>query len=116
MIPRLPRIHAVQTHAVAPLSRAWERVAARGLEDAIMHRAQVMRPWESPAPSVATGILDDETYDWVAVIRSMLRSGGFPIVAREEELIEAARLAGDRVSAAGLGGLQQLKLSLTATT
>ena len=114
VIPRLPRVHAVQPRAVAPLSRAWERVAARGLEHAIGHRAGVMWPWESPTPSVATGILDDETYDWVAVVRGMLKSGGCPIVVGEGELIEAKRMAGDRVSAtgaAGLAGLRQLKLA-----
>ena len=112
VIPRLPRIHAVQTRAVAPLARAWERVAAHGLQDAIAHRARAMWPWEEPRPSVATGILDDETYDWVAVVRGMLKTGGFPLVVGEEELIEARRRAGERVSAtgaAGLAGLLQLE-------
>jgi hypothetical protein len=71
-----------------------------------------MWPWEEPRPSVATGILDDETYDWVAVVRGMLKTGGFPIVVGEEELIDARRRAGDRVSAtgaAGLAGLLQLE-------
>lgn len=114
VIPRLPRIHAVQTRAVAPLSRAWERIVERGLESAIAQRAAVMWPWETPGPSVATGILDDETYDWVAVVRGMLKSGGSPIVVLEAELMEAKRLAGDGVSAtgaAGLAGLRQLKRS-----
>jgi threonine synthase len=105
VIPRLPRIHAVQTNAVAPLHRAWQLVEERGLDYAIRHRAEFMWPWETPGPSIATGILDDETYDWVAVVRGMLNSGGFPIVVSEEELMEAKRIAGDSVSATGAAGL-----------
>jgi hypothetical protein len=30
---------------------------------------------------VATGILDDETYDWRAVVEGMLTTGGRPLVA-----------------------------------
>lgn len=108
VIAKLPHIHAVQTNAVAPLLRAWQRVEQRGLDDAIAHRAEFMWPWESPAPSIATGILDDETYDWIAVVRGMLNSGGFPVVVSEDELREATRIAGGGVSATGAAGLAGL--------
>ena len=39
-----------------------------------------MWPWDEPH-SAADGILDDETYDWLAVFEAMERSGGSPIVA-----------------------------------
>ena len=114
VIAKLPRIHAVQTEAVAPLRRAWNIVEQRGLDDAIANRNEVMWPWEGPGRSIATGILDDETYDWAAVVRGMQRSGGFPIVVSEDELRDAKRIAGDHVSAtgaAGLAGLRQLNVS-----
>jgi threonine synthase len=99
-----PRIHAVQTHA-SPLARAWELVQRHGLDYAIHHRSAFMWPWETEPVSVAGGILDDETYDWVAVIRGMLASGGWPVTVSEEQLIEANRIAGPGVSATGSAGL-----------
>ncbi|HXH92319.1 MAG TPA: pyridoxal-phosphate dependent enzyme [Thermoanaerobaculia bacterium] len=114
VIPRLPRIHAVQTSAVAPLQRAWQLVETHGLDSATANRAQFMWPWETPGRSIATGILDDETYDWLAVVRGMQSSGGFPVVVSEEELMAAKELAGDGVSAtgvAGLAGLLHLRVS-----
>ena len=35
------------------------------------HRSQFMWPWEEPPHSVASGILDDETYDWLAILRGV---------------------------------------------
>lgn len=109
----LPRIHAVQT-SVSPLKRAFDRIA--DLDYAIHHRSEFMWPWETPGRSVATGILDDETYDWANVVRGMLASGGFPIVVSEELLLEANRIAvastGIRAShtgTAGLAGLMELQ-------
>lgn len=112
LIERMPSIHAVQTSA-SPLARAWERVV--DLDDAIHHRSQFMWPWETLPASVAHGILDDETYDWAAVMRGMIESDGFPITVSEEQLIEAnhcGRKLGFPVSAtgsAGLAGILELK-------
>ena len=52
-----------------------------------------MWPWESEPKSIAHGILDDETYDWLAIMRAMWATGGFPVVVSEETLIEANTLA-----------------------
>ena len=46
------------------------------LADAARHRSAFMWPWETEPRSVAHGILDDETYDWLAVVRAMLATGG----------------------------------------
>jgi threonine synthase len=108
VLQRMPRIHAVQTAAASPLVRAWARVEERGLDFAIRHRSQVMWPWETPPHSMATGILDDETYDWAAVVRGMQRTGGWPVVVSEDELREATDVAGGRVSATGAAGLAGL--------
>jgi Threonine dehydratase len=104
VLPRMPRIHAVQTLA-SPLRRAYDRVLERGIEEAIAHRSQFMWPWESAPHSIATGILDDETYDWAAVLRGVLSTGGSVITVSEDELREANRIAGDGVSATGAAGL-----------
>lgn len=144
VLPRLPRLHTVQTVAAHPLERAYERVVARliaspgvgeaapaeplaratwirdclpataiadVLHYAATHRGSFMRPWESTPASVAHGILDDETYDWLAVLDGMLRTGGVPVLADEATLVEANRLAGratgiaaDETGTSGLAG------------
>ncbi|HSP16108.1 MAG TPA: pyridoxal-phosphate dependent enzyme [Thermoanaerobaculia bacterium] len=112
VIPRLPKVHAVQTKAVHPLIRAYERVVARGglkaLQAAIEHRSDFMWPWESEPHSVAEGILDDETYDWAAVVRGMLMTGGSPVLVSEQRLLEAQKKAGVPVSVTGASGLAGL--------
>ena len=42
---------------------------------------------------VGGGIIDDETYDWMALLRATFATGGWPIVASEDALVEANRLA-----------------------
>jgi threonine dehydratase len=104
VLPKLPRLHAVQTLA-SPLHRAWMRAQERGLDYAIAHRSEFMWPWETAPKSIATGILDDETYDWVAVLRGVMNSGGSVITVSEDDLREANRVAGDEVTATGSAGL-----------
>jgi len=154
VLPRMPRVHAVQTSAVAPLRRAYERVRSRilggdtrsasangdlhtaagsgadetaarrmidpGLRDAVhdaldharTHRSGYMWPWEQPQPSAAHAMLDDETYDWRAIVAATIESGGYPVVVSEARLTEAttgAREAtGIPVTATGSAGLAGL--------
>ncbi len=99
----LPRFHAVQTRGAYPLKRAYDLVrgwmnahgtdAETALRHAVTHRAGFMWPWEEEPRSLAHGILDDETYDWAAVVKGMLESGGTPIVVTDEELTSACDLA-----------------------
>lgn len=99
---------AVQAEGCAPLARAWER--SRSMSNPVERWAEIMTPWESPH-SVADGILDDETYDWIGVMQAMQASGGGPVVASEEQICEANRLAqnaGYRVSHTGSAGLAGL--------
>jgi threonine synthase len=77
-----------------------------------------MWPWEAEPKSVATGILDDETYDWRAVVEGMLLTGGRPLVVGEDVLREANSLAVgltgiavDPTGSAGLAGLLELRRS-----
>jgi threonine synthase len=116
-IPSVPRVDTVQTEAAWPLKRAFEAVAARGdLAYAATHRSEFMWPWEREPHSVAHGILDDETYDWLAVVEGMLATGGRPLVAGEETLVRANELAVettgidvDATGSAGLAGLLALR-------
>jgi threonine synthase len=142
----MPRIHTVQTAGGYPLKRGYDRVAGRivnrlGLDDsdearradriasrfgspavqgelryAAAHRSEFMWPWEEEPKSIAHGILDDETYDWLAVVRGLLETGGWPITVSEEALIEANSLARaatgidvDYTGSSGLAGLVQLE-------
>ena len=127
-LARVPRYHAVQTTGASPLPRAFERVAARlptgaGLQEvraalsyAAIHRSEFMWPWEEEPRSIAHGILDDETYDWLAVVEGMLVSGGGPVVVSEDLLARANALAADAThidvdptGSAGLAGLLALR-------
>ena len=75
---------------------------------AALNRAAFMWAWEQEPASAATGILDDETYDWLAIVRGMLLSGGWPVVASEPNVLEAwceGRGEGVLVCATGTAGL-----------
>jgi len=74
--------------------------------------AGLMTPWPGTPHSVASGILDDLTYDWRTVLAHQIRTGGWPQLADEDTLAEAAALAArlvspppDATGAAGLAGL-----------
>lgn len=126
-LARMPRIHAVQTLGGHPLERAYgrlmERIGPEGRESieealryAATHRSQFMWPWEEEPKSIAHGILDDETYDWLAVLRGMVTTGGSPVLVSEETLMEANVLAQsatgirvDHTGSAGLAGLLRLR-------
>jgi threonine synthase len=114
-----PRVDTVQTEAAWPLRRAFDEMRQGPPEQALRfashHRSAFMWPWESVPRSVAHGILDDETYDWHAVVRAMLATGGRPIVVDEQRLRAANRLAtelttvdADETGTAGLAGLAAL--------
>jgi threonine synthase len=145
-ISSLPRIHTVQTAGGYPLKRAYDRLAVRildrlGLADAdearradriasrfgspavqeelryaAKHRSEFMWPWEEEPKSIAHGILDDETYDWLAVLQGLFETGGWPITVDEDRLIEANRLARettdidvDPTGTSGFAGLLELR-------
>jgi threonine synthase len=129
-LDRFPRVHTVQTSGAHPLERAYGRVRAllppepgpeavrRAVAEAAARRSAFMRPWEETPHSVATGILDDETYDWRAVVEGMLLTGGRPLVVSEELLLEANQLAvsatgigADPTGSSGLAGLLKLRRS-----
>jgi threonine dehydratase len=108
-----PRLHAVQTHACAPLERAWELAASvGGPRHAGEHWAECMWAWEHVGHSAADGILDDETYDWLPVLRAMADGHGSPVVASEDDVLMAneigCRTTGIDASHTGTSGLAGL--------
>jgi threonine synthase len=138
ILETVPRLDTVQTSGGWPLRRAYERVVERltaagvrvgpgrpldleaqavsdALADVARHRSDYMWPWETEPVSIAHGILDDETYDWLAVVRAMLATGGTPVVVDEATLAEAEALGrdatgidADATGTAGLAGLLDL--------
>ncbi len=110
---------AAQTQGCAPLERAWRTAASTGGTLGAGPRwAECMWPWESTPASLADGILDDETYDWVEVCDAMTKTGGFPVVSPEADVIEAYAMAHRATSidvsptgSAGLAGLVTLRAS-----
>lgn len=134
-----PRLHPVQPQRAHPYVGAWERILPRLLRQvadpanvdrpADLGRAlqaaarqgefdqfvadadDVMLPWPTTPTSVATGILDDVTYDWRPLMLHQLRSGGWPLLPSEADLSAATSLAAGQVTpppdatgAAGLAG------------
>ncbi len=112
-------IHAVQTEGCAPLAAAWECAQRVGLAAAPRHWHECMRPWPTTPASAATGILDDETYDWLGVVDAMAATGGSPVVATEPDVLAAHDLARratpipvDVTGTAGLAGVRALRRQL----
>jgi threonine synthase len=118
-LPAVPRVDTVQTTGAWPLKRAFDAVASHGgdaVAYAAQHRSEFMWPWEREPRSIAHGILDDETYDWLAVVEGMLATGGSALVADESTLERANALAReatgidvDPTGSAGLAGLLALR-------
>jgi threonine synthase len=117
----LPRFDTVQTEGAWPLRRAFDELRrAGGSGEAIRlashHRSAFMWPWEEEPHSIAHGILDDETYDWLAVVEGMLATGGEALVVDEVSLDAANELARettgidvDHTGSSGLAGLLALR-------
>ena len=89
---------------------------AHALDELARHRSTWMWPWETTPESIAHGILDDETYDWNAVVRGLVESGGETVVVDEATLRLANDLARrttgidvDHTGSAGLAGLIELR-------
>jgi threonine synthase len=92
----LPRatLYPVQAEGCAPLRRAWDRLAPGfDFEAAAADPGRYMWAWEDEPHSIATGILDDVTYDWLPLLHQTLASGGEPLVVPEPVVAEAHQLA-----------------------
>ena len=117
LLPRRPRLCAVQTANAHPLLRAFVRARlrarasdpARAIAEARRHRHEYMMPWPDPPESIAEGILDDETYDWAAIVEALLETDGEVVLADEGTLLRARDLVERelelRASATGTAGV-----------
>ena len=123
------RLHALPSHGGHPASIEVDEESAAiiaahagtpavgdALAYAATHRGEFMWPWETEPQSVAAGILDDETYDWLAVVQGMIRSGGYPILVSEALLreanakaVQATGVEVDETGSAGLAGVLALQ-------
>ncbi len=128
----MPRLHPVQPATAHPFVATWQRLrpqlaqiagidpvpdSDRALAAALLTPADegafattiatsdaAMQPWPGQPESVASGILDDVTYDWKTVLRHQLRSGGWPVLASEAQFEQAVRLAEESLRSAGVPG------------
>lgn len=111
-LPNVP-VFPVQSEGCAPLERAWAELDPDfDFAAAESDPSAFMWPWEQEPTSLATGILDDVTYDWLPLLKATLASGAHPIVAPEPQIVEAYRLAHEHtpvpVCATGTAGLAGL--------
>jgi len=104
--------------ADALLAHAGDPVVGAAIREAATHRSAYMWPWETEPQSVAHSILDDETYDWLAVCEAMIRTGGYPVVVDEDTLRRANAMARettgidvDHTGSAGLAALMDVLAS-----
>jgi threonine synthase len=74
-----------------------------------------MWPWEVEPKSIATGILDDETYDWWSLLAATLESGGWPVTVDDatidatwRDALERTHLCVSPTGVAGLAGVRAL--------
>ncbi len=122
VLARRPCAHPVQAEGAHPLILAVDRVLRRfggdpvaSVAAASAHRSAIMAPWPSEPASVASAIIDDETYDWQAVTAHVLATGGCCVVV-DDDAFERARRAvrsetgvpADHTGAAGVAGISAL--------
>ena len=88
-IANIPRLMLVQTAGCAPFARCWQHLSGVELADAVQHRSRFMWPWAGTLASAATGILDDETYDWWEAAKGMRETGGGVLVVEEDAIARA---------------------------
>jgi threonine dehydratase len=113
-------LFAVQTEGCAPLSRAWN--TAQSDANPAQHWTKHMWAWENEPVSLADGILDDETYDWVADVAQLQRTDGRVVVASERDVVTASQIAlqltaidASPTGTAGLAGLLAMRSELNST-
>jgi len=118
-----PRFYTAQTESASPLARALHRLRCSFPKETdfsderiwptiAANKSKYMWPWESVPRSAAHGILDDETYDWLRIVRAILVSQGDALTVPEDTIVAAHSLTqqctGISVSATGSAGIAGL--------
>jgi threonine synthase len=113
----VPSLVTVQAEGNAPLRRAYSKMKENdaSLEEASKNRAEYMYSWKNPT-SIAYGILDNETYDWVELVKGMESTNGDAIVVDEDTISKANAYAKSMykinsclTGSVGLAGLMYMK-------
>merc|ERR1719199_2187729 len=60
--------------------------------EAKLNKPQFMFAWSNPT-SIASGILDDETYDWVQLVDGLHRTDGDVLLVNDDAVIKAKEKA-----------------------
>lgn len=110
---KAPEFMYVQVEGNAPLHRAYDKMKKENCNPTVakLRKREFMFAWENPA-SIASGILDDETYDWVQLVEAMHRNGGDVVLVNDDAVIKAKEVAEQtfkvhacHTGSAGLAGL-----------
>jgi len=98
--------------AVAAAAAEGGQPVAAYLSVLLEEQAALMTTWPGEPHSVASGILDDLTYDWRTVMAHQIATGGWPVSVDESTFVNAAKAVEaqatpppDETGAAGLAGL-----------
>jgi threonine synthase len=111
-LDNLPRVDGVQADGCFPLMQAMDKLrenpasynenaVQQAMKQAAQNRSNFMQPWHEPT-SIAHGILDAETYDWVNFCTGMLETGASGVKVSDADVIEACHLV--RADTSSLGG------------
>jgi len=89
-----PSLMCVQAEGNAPLHRAYQKMKESKCTpaEAKSRRPEFMYAWENPT-SIASGILDDETYDWVQLAEGLHNTGGDVVLVNDEAVVKAKEVA-----------------------
>merc|ERR1712070_215079 len=110
---KAPEFMYVQVEGNAPLQRAYHKMKEEDCDPTVakLRKPEFMFAWENPH-SIASGILDDETYDWVQLVEAMHKNGGDVMVVNDDAVIKAKEVAEEtfkvnacHTGSAGLAGL-----------
>lgn len=93
-LDKSPALVCVQAEGNAPLSRAYEKMKQGNLTpaEAKLNKPQFMFAWSNPT-SIASGILDDETYDWVQLVEGVHKTSGDCVLVDDGAVIKAKETA-----------------------
>ncbi len=118
------RLYPVQAEGCAPLRRAWDLLEPSfEFDRARAEPSRFMWAWEPTPTSIAEGILDDVTHDWIPLLEQTRVTDGEPVVVPESTILHAYQAARTHTEAdvsptgsAGLAGAMHHPPDIGAST